>query len=133
GREFPLLRRRRLRRSSAWRRRRFVVEVERRVLVEHPLLEVAQLLARLDPELLDERATRVLVRGERFSLPSTAIEGEHELAAKPLAQRIVGDEALQFADDGGLSGRGEILVDPLLEAREAQLAESRDLTCREAG
>src|SRR5207248_3123914 len=78
-------------------------ELERRVLVENSLLEVAQCGARLDPQLLDERATRVLVRGERLALPPTAVEGQHELAAQPLAQRMVGDEALQLADNTGLS------------------------------
>ncbi len=48
--------------------------VERRVLAENRLLELAELLAGLDAELLDERFARVLVRGERLGLPPGAIE-----------------------------------------------------------
>ena len=58
---------------------------ERPVLLEDRPLEAAQLLARLQPELVDEQAAPLLVGGERVGLAARAVEGEHQLAAQALA------------------------------------------------
>ena len=90
-----------------------------------------QLLARLEPELVGELALRLAVGAERLGLPAGAIEREHQLAAQPLAQRMLGDERVELADQLRVPARGEIGVDPLLERRPAQLLEPRDLGLRE--
>ena len=77
-------------------------EVERCVLAEDRALQLLQLAPRLDPQLVDEHAARVLVRGERLCLPPGAVEREHELAAQPLAQRGRRDERLELADEVGV-------------------------------
>ncbi len=76
-------------RSPAGRR-----QLERVVLAQHRLLEVAQLLAGLQPELAHEVLTRLAIRGQRVGLPPSAVEREHELTAQPLAQRVLRDESL---------------------------------------
>src|SRR4051794_14383142 len=43
-------------------------EVERRVLLQDPLVQAAQLRARLDADLLDQRGARPLIGGERLRL-----------------------------------------------------------------
>jgi len=61
------------------------VDDQRRVLVEDLSVERLQLWARVDAELLNETLAHVLVPLERFGLPAGAVEGEHELAARPFA------------------------------------------------
>ena len=64
-----------------------VVERGRRGAGKRPLLpedrpvERLQLRPRLDAKLLDERATCVVVGGERFGLPARAVEREHQVRA----------------------------------------------------
>src|SRR4029077_7824474 len=47
--------------------------LERRILAENGLVELAQLPARLDPELVDERPPCVLVDVERLGLPTAPV------------------------------------------------------------
>ena len=83
--------------------------------------------AGLDPELLDQRPARVAVDVERLGLATRAVEREHELAAQALAQRVLGDQRLELADELGVAAERELGVDALLERRHAQLLEARDL------
>ena len=78
-------------------------------------MQLAEGRARLDPELVHQRAAGVLVGLERLGLPAGAIEREHQLRAQPLAQRILGDERLQLADELGVAAGLEVGVDALLE------------------
>ena len=57
---------------------------ERGVLLEDHALERAQLLAGLEAQLDVERATRIVIGGERIALPSCAVQREHELSAQAL-------------------------------------------------
>ena len=45
---------------------------------------------------------------------------------------MLGDERLELADELGVASRGEVVVDALLEAGEAQLLQPRDLGLGEA-
>src|SRR5262249_26758255 len=65
---------------------------DRLVLPQDRTLQVAQRGARCDAELLVELRTRVLVGGERVRLASGSIEGEHQLLAETLAERVTLDE-----------------------------------------
>ena len=56
-----------------------------------------------------------------------AVEGEHELPAQPLAQRVLGDEGLELADELGMAAELELGVDQLLPRRRAELLEPRHL------
>ena len=105
--------------------------VERRVLAEDRLLELAQRGARLDPELLDEHAARLLVRLERLGLPAAAVEREHQLAAEPLAERVLGDQRLELGDEVGVGAERELGVDQILQRRRRELLEPRGLAKRE--
>ena len=55
---------------------------------EDRLLELLQQRARLDAQLIDERAARRLVCGKGLRLPSGAVEREHELPTQPFAERL---------------------------------------------
>lgn len=67
------------------------------------------------------------VAGERIRLTAGTIEGEHQLPAKPLAQRLLGDEPLEIGDHLAVAPECEIEVEQLLHAAEAELLEPRRL------
>ena len=104
---------------------------ERLVLLEDRPLEPAQVLAGLEPELLVEQPAAGLVDGERVRLAPAAVQGEHQLAAQPLAERMSADEPLQLRDELGLPAELEVGVDALLERGEPLLLEARALGARE--
>ena len=64
------------------------------------------------------------VGGERVRLAPGAIEREHQLAAKALAQRLRGDQRLELADEVGVAPERELGLDPLLEGAPAELLEA---------
>ena len=104
---------------------------ERRVLREDRPLELPQRLARLDPELVDERLARALIDRERVRLPAGAVERQHQLSPEPLAHGLLDDEALELRDELAVPGEREVGVDPVLERGQSQLLEPRDLRLRE--
>ncbi len=52
---------------------------------------------------------------QRLGLAVGAVEGEHELAPEPLAQRVPSDERLQLADELSVAAEREVGLDPLFE------------------
>jgi hypothetical protein len=70
----------------------------------------------------------LLVSAERLRLSAGAIEREHQLAAWPLPQRVLRDEALELADEVGVASEREVGLDPFLERAHAQLVQSRCLS-----
>jgi hypothetical protein len=65
------------------------------------LVQLVQLQARLDPELLDEHVTRPPVGLQRVGLPTTAVQREHQLRVQALAPRVQLDQPLQLGDEVG--------------------------------
>ena len=63
--------------------------VEGGVLDEDRLLQLLEGGAGLEPELLPEVVGGPPVGAQRLSLPSRAVEGEHELAPQRLPQRVL--------------------------------------------
>ncbi len=110
---------------------RRLLEQQRLVLAEDRGLELAELRAGVDAELLDERLARAAVGGERVRLPAGAVEREHQLRARPLAQGLRRDERLELRDELRMAPEREIGVDPLLERDRAELLEPGDLGLRE--
>ena len=100
-------------------------------MAEHRSLELLQGRPRLDAKLLDQRRPRRLVGGQRLRLPPRPVEGEHQLAAEPFPQRVLGDQALELGDELRTLAALEIGVDPPLLRRETELLEPRGLFARE--
>ena len=107
------------------------VDVERRVLSQDRLLELSERTPGLDPQLVDECVPAVSVRRERLGLPARAVEREHQLLARPLSERMLGDEGLELTDELAVPPGGEVCVDPLLEAAQVELVQSGDLALGE--
>ena len=78
-------------------------------------------------------AARRPVGLERLRLAARAVQREHQLAAQPLAQRVLGDERLELADELGVPPQREVGVDPGLQRGEAQLVQPRDRRPRANG
>lgn len=116
--------------APRWRCRR-LGEVERRVLLEDRLLELLERPPGLETELFHQRAPRVLIGLQRLRLASTPVEGQHQLPARALAQRVAGDEGFELGDEISLASEREVGVDPFLDGRQAQLLEPGDLLRRE--
>ena len=74
--------------------RRLCGQLERGVLLKDLPLELAQRRGRLDSELVGELAPEDLVAGERFGVPAGAVQGEHVLGAKTLAQWVLAAQRL---------------------------------------
>ena len=95
-------------------------------------MQLAELAAGLDPKLVDERPPRALIGVERLGLTAAAVEREHQLAAHPLAQRLLCHERLELAGHLGVPAGTEILLDALLEAGEPEVVEAGELRPGEA-
>ena len=87
---------------------------------------------RLDPELLDERAAAIPVRGEGIGLPARAIESEHQLTTKSLAERVISDELLELDDRLRGAAERQARFAQLLDACEPQLLQACDLPLRKS-
>ena len=107
-----------------------LAQVERGVVGEDPLVQPAQLGAGLDADLLDERRARLPVRLQRLRLPPGAVEREHPLAVQALAQRVLGDQPVELADQLGVAPGRQVGVDRHLGGAQAQLLEAPDLDSR---
>ena len=64
---------------------------------------------------------------ERLGLPARAVEREHELAAKPLAKRMLVGEGLELPTSSLCRACLELRLDAVLERREPELLEPPDL------
>ena len=109
------------------RHRRERRRVELRILVEDRALKAFERLARLEAELLGQLPPGILVGAQGFRLPAASIEGEHQLAAQPLAERMRDDERFQLRDDGAVPAECELGVEPLLERAQPEFVEAGDL------
>ena len=106
-------------------------DVQRGVLDEDRPLELLQLDARLEPELVVQERPRLPVDLEPLGLPAAPVEREHQLRAEALAVRMLGGERLELRDERELAAERELGVDPLLDRRQTQLLEALHLDARE--
>jgi len=96
------------------------------------LVQFAELPTGLDPEIVGKRRSRLLVAIKRLSLTSGPVEGEHQLAAKLLTQRMSHHQTVQLTDQLGVASPCQITVDPVLETAKAELMQASDLGLSEA-
>jgi hypothetical protein len=102
---------------------RYRPEVERGVSTEDCCLELPQLTARFETQLLGEGSSKLPVRLERLCLPPGAVQREHELAPHAFAQRIRGDDRTGFGNDVLGAAEPEAGFEPLLDGGEAKFLE----------
>ena len=90
-------------------------------------MQAAELGRRLDADLLDQRRPGVPVGLERLGLAAAAVQREHALRVQPLAQRVLGQQRVDLADELVVAAGGEVRVDRELGGGEPQLLEPADL------
>ena len=91
---------------------------------------LAQLTARLQTELLDQRLASSLIRRERVRLATSAIQRKHELTSKTLTVRVARHERLQLGEQLHVPTERELDVDPVFERPRPCLLEPRHLEAR---
>ena len=96
-------------------------EVERRVLLQHSPLKLLEPRRRVDPELVVERQAKGLERLQRLSVPAGAVEGQHQLAPRPLPERMAAYQRIELGHELRLASEGQLGVDAVLEAGELLL------------
>jgi hypothetical protein len=96
-------------------------------VAEDGLLQLLQSRARLQAELIYERAPSLPVDRERLGLPARAVERAHERGGESLAQRMLVDERLELADELGVTAEREVGVEPPLQRVQAELLEAEGL------
>ena len=102
-----------------------------RVLADHLERQLAELGARLQPEVLVELPPQPFVLRECLRVTARAVEREHQLAAKALSELVRRHQLFELADDLAMATERERRFDPLLLRLHASLVESRDLRLRE--
>src|SRR6266496_1756047 len=102
-------------------------DIEHGLLTQDCLLDRLQARPRLEADLLDEIASRLPVDLQSLGLAPRAVEGDHQLAAQPLAERMLDDESLELGDKCLVLGEGQFRFDPFLERSEPQLFKPLDL------
>ncbi len=87
---------------------------------------LADCVAGLDPEFLDEAGAQVAVDGQGLRLAAGAVQDEHELAVVCLTQRMLGDQRRQLRDEPGRPGtaEGEFGVVPPLQQEQPCLLQA---------
>ena len=91
------------RRRGAQRRREqraLAGDGQRRILIEDLALQVAQLGAGLEAELLGKRTSRPLEGAQRLLLAASGVQPLHQQGPRPLPPGILDDEPFQFGDGG---------------------------------
>jgi hypothetical protein len=106
--------------------------IEVAILVENGSFKLLQGPSRLETQLVQQKAAGVLVGTQRLGLPPASVEGQHQLATKTLAERMLRGEPLEFAHHLGMALPLEVGLESFLEAVEPQLLESCDLVLGEA-
>ena len=76
-------------------------------------MNVSEPCGRVNAQLGDERSPGVLEHRERVSLPTGRAERLHQLAPKPLAQRVLGRQLLDLRDKLGTAAECEVGVDQI--------------------
>ena len=96
---------------------------ERGVLAQHLPLELLQLGAGVDAQLLDECVARSPVGLERVSLTAGPVEREHVLVAEPFAEWVRGDEPFELGDELVVPSERELGVVQQLERTQTPVLE----------
>ena len=101
------------------------------VVREDHALHPPQLRPRLDPELVHQQLAARAHRLERLRLPAGSVQRQHQLRAQALAERVLGDQRAQLADQVRVAPAGQVSREPLLDRLHPQLLQAGDLVLRE--
>ena len=90
-------------------------------------MELLQLAAGIDAELLDQGSAGAVELAQCLALPARPVQGERELSPQALAERMLGDELADPRDDKIVLADHQPGVDLVLEGGGSQLLETGGL------
>jgi hypothetical protein len=93
------------------------------VVGEDRRVEPLQLGARLDPELTDQYLAGAREDLQRLGLAAGSVQGHHQLAPPPLAERLLPDHGLKLGDQLTRTTGSEPRIDQILGRRAPELLE----------
>ncbi|MDQ3894494.1 MAG: hypothetical protein M3292_07505 [Actinomycetota bacterium] len=88
-------------------------------MAKDPPLELLEERVRLEAELVGEYSSRRPIHLERVRLTTATVERDHELSACPLAERMLGDHALELRDQLIVTAEREVGLEARLEGADA--------------
>jgi hypothetical protein len=94
------------------------------VVIEDLALKTLKGRTGVDSELIDEKLASLLKRRQSFCLPSGAVQRKHQLSARPLTQRMIGNEALEPGKHLHMMAKLELRLDLLLDDRQTELCKA---------
>ena len=86
-----------------WRR-----PVQPGVLAQDAGLQLPQPPARVDAQLIGQRAARGLERLQRLGLPARPVQGQHQQPGQPLTEPVAAGQLLQLGDHGGVAAQVQV-------------------------
>ena len=98
--------------------------VEAGIVIEDRRLQISELAAGIDAELVEQGAARLLDGAQCVRLPARAVEGERELGAEGFPQGIEPDELGQLARERAVAAECEIGRDAVFDGSDALFLES---------
>jgi hypothetical protein len=85
----------------------------------------------LDAELFDQKAAGVGEQRQSFSLPAAHVQSQHQQAAEPLAQRMIGDQRLQFGHNVAvMAASRQFRIEPVFQHGQAPVFQPADLSLK---
>jgi len=105
--------------------------VQRRVLGQHGGLQPPQLRPRIDAKLAGQQSPGALISPERITLAPRPVQGHHQLAPQPLAQRMLLDQRLELPDQLAMPAQHQLGLDPVLERGQPRFSQPGDHRGRE--
>ena len=82
-------------------------------------MELLERCRRLNAEFIVQLASRVPESGQRVGLAANLVQSQHELAAQPLPQRVLGDEIPQLPDQVAMIAEHQVKLDAVLQRAHA--------------
>ncbi len=93
------------------------------LLAEDRRVQLLELRPRVDAQLVEQDAARLLVDRERVRLAARAVQREHQQRARPFAECVRGGKSLQLGNDLGCASTVELRLEAVLERVRSELLE----------
>ena len=104
---------------------------EHLVMAKDRRLEFAQRRGWFQAQFLAEGGPELAVDLQGLGLPAAAVQGEHELAAQPLAQRVPGHHPAEFGGERAGDAERQLRLVAFFQARQPEFFQPADLGLRE--
>jgi hypothetical protein len=102
-------------------------QVQAGVLTQDGLLQPSQFGSGLDAELVVQQPPGGPVDLQRLGLAAAAVQGQHQLGAEPLPQRLLLDQAVELTGQLAMQAETQLGVDAGLQGAQALVLQPRQV------